>query len=42
MLKWDTVYASPEELRTGKLDRKVWREIVHQTQYVEQTTFMIW
>jgi hypothetical protein len=42
MLKWDTGYASPEELRTGKLDRKVWREIVHQTQYVAQTTLMIW
>jgi hypothetical protein len=41
MLKY-TGYASPEELRTGKLDRKVWREIVHQTQYVAQTTLMIW
>jgi hypothetical protein len=24
MLKWDTGYASPKALRTGKLDRKVW------------------
>jgi hypothetical protein len=38
MLKQDTGYASPEELRTGMLDRKVWREIVHQTRDVEQTT----
>jgi hypothetical protein len=42
MLKWDTGYAIPEELRTGKLNRKVWREIVHQNQYFEQKTSMIW
>jgi hypothetical protein len=41
ILQWDTENASPEELRTGKLDIK-FGEIVHQTQYVEETTSMIW